>query len=117
MIALMATRTRIGPRRPRRVFHKQWRELLGYSLQYVADRLGESGIPRGTVQRWEKEPWRLDPGIMAALAEIYGIEPQDLWRQPPAKPQGPSVDQMLEDAPDDMRATVQDFVARILKRS
>lgn len=102
--------TRIGRRRPPRIFPKEWREHRNLRLEDVALRIG---VQRNTIWRWENEPHRLDPGKMAALAEALDIEPEELWRMPPSR----SIDAMLKNAPAELRETAIDIVSRLTKRA
>jgi transcriptional regulator with XRE-family HTH domain len=88
---------RIGPRRPRRLFLAEWRETKGFTQKQVGDRLDVSDM---TVSRWERQAGSHKPNtdVLAALSEIYGIEPQDFYRHPDQ----PSADALLRDQPRDI---------------
>jgi transcriptional regulator with XRE-family HTH domain len=91
--------TRIRKHARGHLYVDEWLEAKGLSYQMVADRLDTS---RTTVWRWAKEQHRLDPGKMAALARAMGMErAEDFFRRPPPKPDRPSIDKLLENAPDD----------------
>jgi hypothetical protein len=109
---------RIGSSRPRRFFVEQWVDASGLSYEAIGLRL-DPPVARNTVWRWVKEPWRLNPEKMAALAAAIGVEPQDFWRLPPPKdePPRPSVDRMLEDADPELFQTAVDIVQRLTRRA
>jgi transcriptional regulator with XRE-family HTH domain len=83
---------RIGPRRPRRTFLAEWRELRGHTQQELGDVLGVSDV---TVSRWETGRALLNTDVLAAVAEALHIEPQDLYRHPDQ----PSADELLRGQP------------------
>ena len=88
--------TRIGPRRPIRVFLAEWREHRGISQEALGSRLGVSDV---TVSRWETGKRRPDLNAQAAIAEALGIDPVDLFRHPGQ----PSADALLRDQPAEIR--------------
>jgi transcriptional regulator with XRE-family HTH domain len=106
--------TRIGTRRARRVFLREWREAKDVSPEQMAGRVG---IERESYYRWEREPNRLNSGKMAIAAEALEIEPEDLWRLPPKPDDPPSIDQIVRDASDEQRKLVVDLALRVVGRS
>lgn len=84
--------TRIGPKRPIRLFLAQWRNKVGLTQQQVADRLETSDV---TISRWETGERRPNLDAQAAYAEALGIELPDLWRDP----EQPSADELLRGQP------------------
>src|SRR4051812_7717899 len=78
IIALMAT-DRIGQRRKAHLYIDEWFEHRGLNDEKVGERLG---IDRTTVWKWRKNPSRLDPGKMEALAAALDIEVPQLYRPP-----------------------------------
>jgi transcriptional regulator with XRE-family HTH domain len=86
---------RIGPRRPRRVFLKEWREAKDLSQAKLAGRLGVTDV---TVGRWERGEALLSTDVMGAIAEALDIEPQDLFRLPSQ----PSADELLRGQPQEI---------------
>lgn len=100
---------RIGPKRPRRIYLREWRERRDLTQEKLGLRLGVSDV---TVHRWEKSQALLNTNVMAAIAEALNIEPADLYRHPDQ----PSADELLRGAPADV---VRDAIAMIdaLRRS
>lgn len=88
--------TRIGPRRPRKVFLAEWREARGLSQKRLGERLGVTDI---TVSRWETSRSLLSTNVLAAFAEALDIEPQDLYQHPDQ----PSADALLRGQPQEIR--------------
>lgn len=78
---------------------------------------GQLGVSRTTVWRWSKEQHRLKPGKIAALADALQIETQDFYRLPPSKPERPSIDKLLEDAPDDDFQAIIDMARRLISKA
>lgn len=106
--------SRIGPKRPRRVYLSEWREYRGLTQKQLGDRLGVTDM---TISRWERAcaggPRQL-PGtaypntnVLAAISEALDIEPQDLYRHPDT----PSADALLRGASDTVK---QAIIARII---
>lgn len=96
---------RIGPKKPRRLFLKEWRDYFGLTQKQLGERLGVSEM---TISRWEREQHKLNTGVMAAVAEAFGhnVEPGDLYRDP----HKPSPDRLLRDASPEI---VQDVISYI----
>ncbi len=72
--------TRIGMRKPDRLYLAEWREAKGsLTQQQLADRIGTT---KGTISRWENG--ERDPPLSAlyALAEALGIDAGDLFYDP-----------------------------------
>lgn len=105
---LAGMRKRVVPKRRRYLFLGEWREARGFTQEAVADRLD---VDKNTVARWEQQKGTRKPDIdvIAALAEVYDIEPADFY----SAPDDPSPESMLRKAPDDLRASV----VTILRRS
>ena len=78
---------------------------------------GQLGVSRTTVWRWSKEQHRLDPGKISALAGALQIEPQDFYRLPSPKPERPSIDKLLENAPDDDFQRIIDMARRLISKA
>lgn len=100
--------TRIHHRARRRLFLKEHRKAKGVSAVIMAGRLG---IERESVYRLEREPWRVNANKQAEWAHALGIEPEMLWRPPS---EGPSLDAMVESAPDEVKAMAADIVRRLV---
>jgi transcriptional regulator with XRE-family HTH domain len=86
---------RLQPRRHRRLFIAKWRESRSLTQAELAERLKTTGV---TVSRWERGEVLLNTGVMSALADALGIEPEDLYHDP-AKP---TPNALLRDQPDEV---------------
>jgi transcriptional regulator with XRE-family HTH domain len=104
--------TRIGRHRPTRLFLDQWFEYRGLNDGKVAARIG---LDRSTIWKWRSNQSRLDPDKIAALAVALDCKPEQLWQLPP-RPDRPSVDALLQDAPDEVVRRAVEMVA-ILRRA
>lgn len=98
--------TRIGPKRPFRLFVAEWREDKGLTQQQLADRLGTSDV---TVSRWETGKRRPDMDAQAAIAEALGIDPTDLFRHPGQM----SADALLRGQPPEVVAQAMKLIRAI----
>lgn len=87
---------RIGPRNPFRHYLREWRKHRHLTQQQLADRLDTS---KGQVSNWENGNRGLSADVLAALAEVLTIEPQDLFRDPDQ----PSADDLLRAASPEIR--------------
>lgn len=94
-----------------RLFLKEHRKAKEMSPEIMAGRLG---IERESVHRWEREWWRVSPPKQQQYADALGIDPAELWR-PPRPPERPSIDQMLQDAPDELVMRAAEIAAILLK--
>lgn len=106
IVAVMVTN--IHKRGYRRLFLKEHREARGVSAEQMAGRLN---IERESVYRLERE-WRtrMNPEKQAAYAAALDLEPQDLWRPPGS----PSLDALIQSAPDDVQKMAADIVRRLV---
>lgn len=98
--------SRIGPRRPRRIYLAEWRDLRGLTQQQLGDRLGVTDV---TVSRWERATNLLNTNVMAAIAEALSIEPADLYRHPDQ----PSADELLRGQPPEIMAQAMKLIRAI----
>lgn len=89
-VSLMVTR--IGPRRPRKLYLQEWREKRGISQEQQADRVDTT---KATISRFETGSRKPTTEMLAALADSLEIEPQDFYRHPDT----PSADELLRNAP------------------
>lgn len=109
---LMPGKSRIGPKRPRRIFLQEWREKRGLSQKQLGERL-DPPVTNMTVSRWERAARggvaiaQMNADVLAAVAEALDIEPQDFYRHP----EQPSADQMLRGA----SQTIQDQAFRVIE--
>jgi transcriptional regulator with XRE-family HTH domain len=84
--------TRIGPRKPPRIFIAEWREKVGLTQEQLAQRLDTTDV---TISRWETRKRQPNIDALAAIAEALDIELRDLYR-PPSQP---SADALLRGQP------------------
>lgn len=101
---------RIGPRRPRRIYLKEWREARGLTQAQLAGRLGVTDV---TVSRWELGKALLNTDVLAAISEALNIEPQDLYHPPDR----PSVESLLRDQPEEVRDQAINLIRAIRRPS
>ncbi len=80
----------------------------GLSDAQLAQRVG---VTRQTIFRWKKEHWRVTSDNIEKLASVFGCEPRDLFRPPAFE----SVDAIIENLSDDLRARVVE-IAKVLAR-
>lgn len=94
-------------RRPPRPFYLyEWRKFMGTKPLELAIALD---IERQSYHRLEKNWWTISTGEIAIIAATMGIEPDQLWFPPPKTktPTGPvreSIDDLLEDVPENIQA-------------
>jgi transcriptional regulator with XRE-family HTH domain len=100
--------TRIGPRRPRKVYLAEWREHRGLTQKQLGGRLGVTDM---TVSRWEKGRALVNTNVLAAIAEALSLEPQDLYRHPDQ----PSADALLRGQPQDVKEQAFRLIEAIRK--
>lgn len=107
-IGSMAGKSRIGPKRPRRIYLQEWREFRGLTQEQLGERL-EPPVANMTVSRWERaarggsgQVAQMNSGVLAAVAEALDCEPQDLYRHP----NQPSADEMLRGSSKDLQNQV-----------
>ena len=98
----MAT-PRIGQRRRAHLYIDEWFEHRGVNDEKVGKRLD---LDRTTIWKWRKNPSRLDPGKMEALALALDIEPAELYR-PPSRP---SLDAIVADYPEELQLKAAEIV-------
>lgn len=96
--------TRIGPKRPFRLYIAEWREHRGLTQEQLANRLGTSDV---TVSRWETGKRQPNLNAQAGIAEALDIDVFDLRRHPAQ----PSADALLRGQP----AEVQEQAIRLIK--
>jgi transcriptional regulator with XRE-family HTH domain len=108
-LCAMVTRIRKGARA--HLYITEWMDHFGVSDDQMAGRLETT---RQTIWRWKKEPWRLDPGKIAALAEALDIDPRDFYRLPHSRE---SLDQITETLPDDLYEMLLNQARLLSKRA
>jgi transcriptional regulator with XRE-family HTH domain len=100
--------TRIGPRKPLRLFIAEWREHRKLTQEQLAQRLGTSDV---TISRWETRRRQPDLNAQAALAEALDIEPFDLRRHPDQ----PSADALLRGQPTEVQEQAIKLIRAIMR--
>jgi transcriptional regulator with XRE-family HTH domain len=100
--------TTIYAKRRGHLFIAEWMQARNVTDEKLANRLG---VDRVTVTRWRNQQHRLNPGKIAALAIAMGLEPEELFRPPSARP---SLDLLLRDAPAELQDTAADIVKRLV---
>ena len=103
---VMSGPTRIGPKKPFRVYLKEWREHCGLTQQQLADRLETH---KGTISRWEGKSRQLELQTVVAICEALGIPPGAIFHTPPVKGQA-TVEDKIAAAPDDIREETSRFL-------
>lgn len=102
--------TKIGRRQKAHLYIKEWMDHREVSDEKAGNRLG---VARETIYRWRTEQHRLNPEKLAQLASALDIEPSEFYR-PPGQP---SLDAMVADAPEELKATVADIVRRLIGKA
>jgi transcriptional regulator with XRE-family HTH domain len=100
--------TRIGPRKAFRLYLREWREHRGLTQDQLAQRIGKA---KGQVSGWESGSRGLRQDMAADLAYALDISIDDLYRDPAA----PSADDLLRDAPPEVRALAIDMIKTLLR--
>jgi transcriptional regulator with XRE-family HTH domain len=96
---------RIAPRKPVKIFLREWREHLGLTQDRLGDRIGADGVDKGTISRWESADRIPTSDVMAAYAEALGIPVTYLYRMPAT---GHSLDELAADlSPQDIQKIVR----------
>lgn len=105
----MVTRTRKGV--TPRVYLREHRKAKNLRAVAMAEVLG---IERESYYRLEREFLTLSAREMIDLADALGLEdPTDLWRPPGGHP---SIDAMIQDADENTREAITDFVRRVARK-
>lgn len=104
---------RISPRKPVRVFLAEWREHFGLTQQQVGDRIAK-GIDKANISRWENSKRIPSAEVLAAYAEALGISVGNLYRKPSDRP---SLDELIADAPDEVKDKAVEIVRIMAKRA
>ncbi|MCZ8100737.1 MAG: helix-turn-helix transcriptional regulator [Burkholderiales bacterium] len=91
------------------LFLREWREHRGLTQDQLAQRVGRS---KGQISGWESGSRGLRQSVAAELAVALGISINDLYRDPIA----PSADELLRNAPAEVRELAIDLIKVLLKR-
>lgn len=101
---------RIGPRLPRRVFLKEWREAKGLTQEALGNRLGVTGT---SIHRWERSRAQLSTPVMAAIEEALSLSPGALFRHPDQ----PSADDLLRGASPAVVSQALDYLRFLTRKT
>lgn len=86
--------TRIGPKKPVRLFIAEWRKHRDdMSQEQLANRIGST---KSSISRWETGERDITLGALGAIAEALRCEVADLYRDPDR----PSADALLRNMDD-----------------
>lgn len=107
--------TRIGPKRPRKLYIVQWREHRRLTQKQLAERVGVTPM---TISRWENSLSHLNTPTHQALAEALDTDPIKLYELPPeaGRPERPSLDAKVADLPDEMVQEAADLIDILRRR-
>lgn len=110
-VAAMVTRIHRGNKRPPALYVKEWQTHWHISPEAMAGRLG---IKRESYYRLLREPHRINIPKLHELAAAMGhsMTAQDFF----SPPDRPSMDAMVQDAPEDLQKTAVDIVRRLVGR-
>lgn len=116
---------RIGPKRPVRVFLREWREHLGMTQEEVGSRF-DPEVPKGTISKLEKkarnepigddERTHLTHGAIAAYAEALHVPISKLYHLPPREDDRPSLDPMAAKLDDKAFNSVLELMGALSRR-
>lgn len=100
---------RIGKNRPFwRV--REWREYRDLTQEELADR---AEMTKSMISEFESGKKRMHDDHVAALCFAFGIEPEDLLRDPKA----PTRDELLRNATPEQERQIRDFALYVLRKS
>jgi transcriptional regulator with XRE-family HTH domain len=102
---------RIAPKRPVRVYLAEWREHLRLTQQEIGERIGD--VDKGTVSRWETAKRAPSLDVLAAYAEALRVPVGFLYRRPNL---GPSLDDMVADAPEELQRKAAEMIGILLRQ-
>jgi transcriptional regulator with XRE-family HTH domain len=88
--------TRIGPKKPIKIFISYRREDQKLSQEQLANRIGTT---KGSISRWENNERDITLGALGAIAEALGCDVVDLLTDPAQ----PSADALMRDMDDATR--------------
>lgn len=100
--------TRIGSKRPIRVFIREWRDHRKLSQEKLAARLGTT---KASVSRWETSTRAPTLTVLTAIADALDIEVQQIF----VDPARPSADALLAGASEKQKQTAVDLVKTFLE--
>jgi transcriptional regulator with XRE-family HTH domain len=85
--------TRIGPKKPTKVYIAEWRIYCNLSQEQLAGRIGST---KSSISRWETSDRNITLGALGAVAEALNCSVEDLYRDPAR----PSADALMRDMDD-----------------
>jgi transcriptional regulator with XRE-family HTH domain len=88
--------TRIGPKKPVRLYLAEWRNHRKMSQEQLASRIGST---KSSISRWETNDRDITLGALGAIAEALNCDVLDLFRDPAR----PSADAFLRNMDDSTR--------------
>ncbi len=100
----MTSRARHGPKTH---YLREWRIVRGLTQMQLAERSGRS---QSAIAGYETGSRGLSVQAQRDFAEALGLEPLELFRHPDAT----SLDALLADQPEDIRATAERLVRALL---
>lgn len=106
----MAKRPRIKPKRPPKIYIREWREAMDLSLDDMAARLRTS---KATLSRKETMHRVNDLDWIAACAEVFNRNLEDMFHPPGER----RADEMVRDMPPEMRDIALDALSGMLSRT
>jgi transcriptional regulator with XRE-family HTH domain len=86
--------TRIGPKKPVKLFIAEWRTHRNLSQEQLANRVGTT---KSSISRWENNGRDVTFGALAAIAEALSCDVADL-RRDPARPSADALMRNMDDA-------------------
>lgn len=100
---------RIGTRKPRKVYLREWRVKRQLTQEQLAQRVGENGTNSENITRWETGARNMNSSVLADLAYALDIEVPDLFRDP----NRPTADDLLRELPPDLAGNVMAIIDRM----
>lgn len=88
--------TRIGPKKPTKLYIAEWRIHRNLSQEQLANRIGST---KSSISRWETHKRDIMLGVLGAVAEALNCSVEDLYRDPAR----PSADALLRNMDDTTR--------------
>jgi transcriptional regulator with XRE-family HTH domain len=97
---------RIGSRKPRKVYLKEWRLKRHLTQEQLAQRLETNSE---NITRWETGSRNMNSAVLADLAYALDIEVPDLFRDP----ERPTADDLLRELPPGLADNVLAIIDRM----
>lgn len=85
--------TRIGPKKPVKLYIAEWRMNRGLSQEELADRIGTT---KSSISRWETGERDILTKVLGAIAEALNCDVEDLYRDP-ARPSMDALTRNMDD--------------------